>query len=61
MVERPRRDRDGEPFEDDFTDDRGASPQTIEESQHDLNLDGEQIDNTEPVRESDGNQKEQRP
>jgi hypothetical protein len=43
MTERPGRDRDGEPFQDNFTEDRGPRNPTIEEAQHDLNLEGDQV------------------
>jgi hypothetical protein len=55
MTEKNRRDRDGEPFEDDFTDDRGSRPAVIEEAQHDLNLVPDQVDESgadEEVRDA---------
>ena len=59
MAERSRRDRDGEPFEDDFTDDRGVAPAAIEQAQHLLIFDGEEIQNVEQRKEINGTEKEQ--
>jgi hypothetical protein len=59
MAERPGRDRSGEPFEDNFTENRGVRRPLIEDAQHHFSLDGEQVENVERREETDGTKEEQ--
>lgn len=43
MAENLKRDRDGEPFQDTFTENRDVRRGIIEEAQHGLDLEGDQI------------------
>lgn len=43
MADKPGRDRSGEPFEDNFTEDRGVRRPKIEQSQHKLDMEGESV------------------
>lgn len=43
MAENLKRDRDGEPFQDTFTENRDVRRSIIEEQQHKLNLEGDQV------------------
>ena len=45
-----KRDRSGEPFQDDFTENEGARRPLIEQAQHELQPDTD-IENDEPVKD----------
>jgi hypothetical protein len=43
MADNLKRDRAGEPFQDSFTENRGVRRPLIDDAQHDLNLEGDQV------------------
>lgn len=61
MADRPGRDRSGEPFQDNFTEDRGVRRPKIEQAQHDLDMEGDQIKGYEEPVKHDGEKKDQQP
>lgn len=58
MTENLKRDRDGEPFQDTFTENRGVRRPIIEEAQHDLSLKGDQVTGGDAAKEQDAGKKE---
>jgi hypothetical protein len=61
MAENLKRDRAGEPFQDTFTENRGARRPAIEEGQHKLDLEGDQVTGGDNEEETDGSKKDVKP
>lgn len=61
MTENLKRDRDGEPFQDTFTENRGIRRPVIEEQSHNLDLEGDNVTGADAAATTPEPDREKRP